>query len=46
MNGTYREGIVGGGAIPNSKDFRSLEDQVGEIIVLATGGISPRKAWR
>jgi phospholipid/cholesterol/gamma-HCH transport system substrate-binding protein len=27
-----------GGAISNTKDFRSLEDQVGEIIFLATGG--------
>lgn len=44
MNGNYREAIVGGvaarGAIVKSKDFRSLEDQVGEIIFLATGGES------
>jgi phospholipid/cholesterol/gamma-HCH transport system substrate-binding protein len=29
-----------GGAIKKTKDFRSLEDQVGEIIFLATGGDS------
>jgi phospholipid/cholesterol/gamma-HCH transport system substrate-binding protein len=27
-----------GGRIENTKDFKSLEDQVGEIIFLATGG--------
>ena len=27
-----------GGLIANTKDYRSLEDQVGEIIFLATGG--------
>ncbi len=30
--------IASGGAIAKTKDFRSLEDQVGEIIFLATGG--------
>ena len=30
--------ITDGGAITNSQDFRSLEDLVGEIIFLATGG--------
>ncbi|MDG2321613.1 MAG: outer membrane lipid asymmetry maintenance protein MlaD [Rhodospirillaceae bacterium] len=32
--------IGGGGTITNSQDFRSLEDLVGEIIFLATGGDS------
>lgn len=30
--------IADGGSITNTRDFRSLEDQVGEIIFLATGG--------
>ncbi|MEX2450793.1 MAG: outer membrane lipid asymmetry maintenance protein MlaD [Rhodospirillales bacterium] len=30
--------IAPGGVIKKTKDFRSLEDQVGEIIFLATGG--------
>ncbi len=30
--------IKDGGTITKTKDFRSLEDQVGEIIFLATGG--------
>jgi phospholipid/cholesterol/gamma-HCH transport system substrate-binding protein len=30
--------IKPGGKITKTKDFRSLEDQVGEIIFLATGG--------
>lgn len=30
--------IAAGGTITKTKDFRSLEDQVGEIIFLATGG--------
>jgi phospholipid/cholesterol/gamma-HCH transport system substrate-binding protein len=30
--------IEAGGTIAHTKDFRSLEDQVGEIIFLATGG--------
>lgn len=36
--GTAKEMIAAGGAITETKDFRSLEDQVGEIIFLATGG--------
>lgn len=32
--------IADGGKITNSQDFRSLEDLVGEIIFLATGGDS------
>ena len=30
--------IESGGVLANTRDFRSLEDQVGEIIFLATGG--------
>lgn len=30
--------LAAGGTIAKTKDFRSLEDQVGEIIFLATGG--------
>lgn len=30
--------LEAGGTITSTKDFRSLEDQVGEIIFLATGG--------
>lgn len=33
--------LESGAAITNTKDYRSLEDQVGEIIFLATGGDSP-----
>ena len=41
--GTEKTHIQSGGKIANTKDFRSLEDQVGEIIFLATGGSdSPR----
>ncbi len=36
--GTDKSYIQNGGTITKTKDFRSLEDQVGEIIVLATGG--------
>jgi len=36
--GTEKTYIEDGGAIAKTKDFRSLEDQVGEIIFLATGG--------
>ena len=36
--GTAKEKIVPGGKITKSKDYRSLEDQVGEIIFLAGGG--------
>jgi phospholipid/cholesterol/gamma-HCH transport system substrate-binding protein len=30
--------IAAGGKVSRTKDFKSLEDQVGEIIFLATGG--------
>ncbi len=36
--GTEKSYIMDGGTITKTKDFRSLEDQVGEIIFLATGG--------
>jgi len=36
--GASKTAIAAGGTITNIKDFRSLEDQVGEIIFLATGG--------
>ncbi len=36
--GTEKSFIKKGGTITKTKDFRSLEDQVGEIIFLATGG--------
>jgi len=36
--GNAKTYIEEGGAITKTKDFRSLEDQVGEIIFLATGG--------
>ena len=36
--GTDKSYIKDGGIITKTKDFRSLEDQVGEIIFLATGG--------
>ncbi len=36
--GTDKSYIMDGGTITKTKDFRSLEDQVGEIIFLATGG--------
>ena len=36
--GTDKSYIKHGGTITKTKDFRSLEDQVGEIIFLATGG--------
>ncbi len=35
--GTEKSYIMDGGTITKTKDFRSLEDQVGEIIFLATG---------
>ncbi|MCR4376484.1 MAG: outer membrane lipid asymmetry maintenance protein MlaD [Rhodospirillales bacterium] len=38
MPGKETVRLEAGGAIANTKDFRSLEDQVGEIIFLATGG--------
>ncbi len=36
--GNAKDFIAPGGSISSTKDFRSLEDQVGEIIFLATGG--------
>jgi phospholipid/cholesterol/gamma-HCH transport system substrate-binding protein len=36
--GTEKTHIPDGGMIKKTQDFRSLEDQVGEIIFLATGG--------
>ncbi len=36
--GQAAERIADGGTIAKTKDYRSLEDQVGEIIFLATGG--------
>ena len=36
--GQAKKIIAPNGAISKTKDFRSLEDQVGEIIFLATGG--------
>ena len=36
--GTATDRLAAGGAIAKTRDFRSLEDQVGEIIFLATGG--------
>lgn len=36
--GEAAEMLAPGGEISKTKDFRSLEDQVGEIIFLATGG--------
>jgi phospholipid/cholesterol/gamma-HCH transport system substrate-binding protein len=36
--GQAKEFVKDGGVLAKTKDFRSLEDQVGEIIFLATGG--------
>ena len=36
--GTAAERLAPGAAIADTRDYRSLEDQVGEIIFLATGG--------
>ena len=36
--GNEKEFLAPGGDITQTQDFRSLEDQVGEIIFLATGG--------
>ncbi|MEQ8664329.1 MAG: MlaD family protein [Rhodospirillales bacterium] len=36
--GTAEEVIATGGTIKKTRDYRSLEDQVGEIIFLASGG--------
>jgi len=38
LPGQGKEQLAVGGVITKTKDFRSLEDQVGEIIFLATGG--------
>ncbi len=38
MPGSEKTYIAPGGTIKKTKDFRSLEDQVGEIIFLAGGG--------
>jgi len=38
LPGQGKEQLAIGGVITKTKDFRSLEDQVGEIIFLATGG--------
>ncbi|HEY9163354.1 MAG TPA: outer membrane lipid asymmetry maintenance protein MlaD [Magnetovibrio sp.] len=38
MPGTETARLEAGSTIANTKDYRSLEDQVGEIIFLATGG--------
>lgn len=40
--GQAPERISDGGTIAKTRDFRSLEDQVGEIIFLATGGDTKR----
>ena len=36
--GHAEDRLAGGAAIADTRDYRSLEDQVGEIIFLATGG--------
>ena len=36
--GSAETHLAAGGSVAQTKDFRSLEDQVGEIIFLATGG--------
>ena len=36
--GREKELLAAGGEITQTRDFRSLEDQIGEIIFLATGG--------
>ncbi len=41
--GSEKTFIEPGGEITKTKDFRSLEDQVGEIIFLATGGNEKNK---
>lgn len=38
LPGEAKETLAVGGKITKTKDYRSLEDQVGEIIFLATGG--------
>ena len=41
--GTEKAYVRPGDRIRKTKDFRSLEDQVGEIIFLATGGDAPKQ---
>jgi len=36
--GGEKDVVSKGGALTKTEDFKSLEDQVGEIIFLATGG--------
>ena len=36
--GKAKDYVKDGGVLTKTRDFRSLEDQVGEIIFLATGG--------
>jgi phospholipid/cholesterol/gamma-HCH transport system substrate-binding protein len=36
--GSAKDVVASGGNLKKTKDYRSLEDQVGEIIFLATGG--------
>ena len=40
--GPSKDRIADGGALTKTQDYRTLEDQVGEIIFLATGGQSPK----
>ncbi len=40
--GTAEEMLAAGDSIENTHDYRALEDQVGEIIFLATGGDGPK----
>ncbi len=40
--GSGKEMLTAGASIENTHDYRALEDQVGEIIFLATGGDGPK----
>ena len=40
--GSATEMLSAGASIENTHDYRALEDQVGEIIFLATGGDGPK----
>lgn len=40
--GQSKDRIADGGAITKTQDYRTLEDQVGDIIFLATGGQPPK----
>lgn len=40
--GQAKERIADGGSITKTQDYRTLEDQVGDIIFLATGGQPPK----